>query len=385
MRLVFLNHNPAWAGTFFRAYHLGRALRARGHEVLVVTTHATGRWRGGVERHGGVVVAHMPDLLSGRGRTGWDLWNLFHRLRLVQGRRCDLVHAFDSRPAVIYPALRLRDGGARLVLDWADWWGRGGTTRERSGPLLGALIEPVEQWFEEAYRREAHGTTVISRALGERAAGLGVPAGRIHRFPHGCSRERVAPMERAVARRALGVDATAPLVLHLGALVPGDARLLSDAVTTARRRHPRLRLVLVGSVRTRLTLPPDALLRTGRVDDAELSLWLGAADVCVVPLRDTVANRGRWPSKVNDYLAAGRATLLPAVGDAADAISAAGAGWSTPPEADALGQRMAEVLDDPGALAVAGRAARELAEGPLAWTHIAGGVEAFYRRVLEDA
>jgi len=385
MRLVFLNHNPAWSGTFFRAFHLARALRARGHAVLVVTTHASGRWRGLVERRDGVVLAHMPDLLGGRGRTGWDLWNTLHRLRLVRGRRCDVVHAFDSRPAVIYPALRMRDAGARLVLDWADWWGRGGTTRERSGPVLGAVLEPFEQWFEEAYRKEAAGTTVISRALGDRAAGLGVPAARIHRFPQGCAPDRVTPVDRRVARRALGLDEGRPLLVHLGALVAGDARLLGAAVTEARRRHPELRLALVGSPGSTVEPAPGALLRPGRVDDAALCLWLGAADACVAPLRDTVANRGRWPSKVNDYLAAGRPTVMPAVGDAPAWLEEAGAGWTTSPDAAGLGRGIADVLDDPQARDTAGAAARKLAEGALAWERLAVGVERFYADVLGAA
>ena len=74
----------------------------------------------------GVRVVQFPDLLWGIGRTGWDLWDTAQRLGKVRGETFDLVHAFDSRPVVIHPALALQRRGVPLVMDWADWWGRGG-------------------------------------------------------------------------------------------------------------------------------------------------------------------------------------------------------------------------------------------------------------------
>ena len=39
MRLLYLNHNIAWSGTFFRAYHLARQMVAHGHDVTVVSAN----------------------------------------------------------------------------------------------------------------------------------------------------------------------------------------------------------------------------------------------------------------------------------------------------------------------------------------------------------
>ena len=101
----------------------------------------------------GVEVVEAPDLLTGRARTGWDPWNTWRRALGLRTRSFDLVHAFDSRPVVIYPALLLqRWTGAALFMDWADWWGRGGWIHDRSGWFVRTFFGPFETWQEEAFR-----------------------------------------------------------------------------------------------------------------------------------------------------------------------------------------------------------------------------------------
>ena len=86
----------------------------------------------------------------------------------------DLVHAFEGRPVVLFPALFEKKRGAKLIMDWCDWFGRGGSVEERPQPLVRWLLRPIETHFEEAYRHRADGTTVINAFLKEKAIGLGV-------------------------------------------------------------------------------------------------------------------------------------------------------------------------------------------------------------------
>ena len=380
MRLLFLNHNTAYRGTFYRSHQLGRELAGRGHDVTLVTTSRSARLRGGWRDIDGVRVFEAPDMLFGPGRTGWDPWNIANRWLALRNRPYDLIHAFDSRPAVILPALALRRRtGAPLVMDWADWWGRGGRIRERPGRLVRALVGPLETWFEEAFRLRADGWTVISSALAERLARLGAPRSEILRVPNGTDAANIVPGDRSAARSRLGVAADTPVLLHIGVLTPGDEALLLNAFARARRDLPAARLVLVG-----WGAPgegPAGVRRTGFVSFAELKDWLAAADLCVIPLRDTVGNRGRWPGKVNDHLAAGRPTLMTRVGDAPGYLEESGAGWAVAAEAEPLGAAMAARVASPGGLKEAGERARELAEAGLSWPEIADRVEQTYERV----
>jgi glycosyltransferase involved in cell wall biosynthesis len=389
MRFLFFNHNVAWSGTFFRAFQLGRMLVRQGHQVTVVTTSRSARLQ--LQRHEreGVELVEAPDLFWGRGRTGWDPWNLLHRTLRLEGGRFDAIHAFDCRPAVILPALyHARTYDLPLFMDWADWWGRGGTIDEREGWLVNRLISGVETWFEEAFRKHALGTTVISSALEQRAISLGVPAQTIHRFPQGCDAENLRPQAREHARERLEVDAQTRVLLHIGQVYPRDCELLLKAVQRLIGRISGLQLVLLGNPRAPIpndVLPAGSLRRTGFVDYATLQLWLAAADVCVIPLRDSVSARGRWPSKINDYFSAGRAVVMPCVGDAATYVQGASAGWICKPQPDDFADALCAALGSSTVADAAGQRGRALAETQLAWATLADGVDTFYRRAISQS
>ncbi|MGQ0561396.1 MAG: glycosyltransferase, partial [Gemmatimonadota bacterium] len=120
MRVLFLNHNVVGSGTFLRAFHFARQLATRGHRVTLVTTSRNARLTARTYERDGVEMIEAPDLLSGRARTGWDPYNTWVRRTLVRRTRFDLVHAFDSRPAVVYPALAAdATSNALFIMDWA--------------------------------------------------------------------------------------------------------------------------------------------------------------------------------------------------------------------------------------------------------------------------
>ena len=338
-------------------------------------------WRDGVE------LIEAPDLFWGRGRTGWDPWNLFHRMWVLPRAPFDAIHAFDCRPAVILPALyHAKRAGLPLFVDWADWWGRGGSIQERDGWLVNRLIGGFETWFEEAFRTQAVGTTVISRALQQRAIGLGVDEETILRFPHACDPERTRPQDRDEARRRLGLEAGVPIVVHLGLIYQSDLQLLLDAMRAVVKRHRDVRLVLVGNHRARIPqdiMPPGSLVTPGFVDGPTLHAWLGAANVCVIPLQDTVSARGRWPSKINDYFCAGRAVVVTRVGDAAEWVARSAAGWTSAPEPEPLAEALTGALESPARADEAGARGRRLAETELSAANMAEQLEGFYERRVQ--
>ncbi|HSJ05452.1 MAG TPA: glycosyltransferase family 4 protein [Longimicrobiales bacterium] len=380
MRLLYLNHNVVHTGTFVRAAHLARELASAGHEVTLVTTHSTGRLRGAEREWCGVRIIEAPDLLPGAARNGWDGWNTAWRVRRLAAERFDLVHAFDSRPAVILPALAVhRRCAAPLVMDWADWWGRGGTIEERSGWAVRTFFGPVETWFEEAFRRSATAHTVIADSLRERCIGLGAAADRVTWLPNGCTppAEHGAPAQ-AEARAQLGLP-DGPLVLHLGVAFPADAEFLFAAFRRVRLAVPDARLALVG--RFASLIPADlagAVVRTGFVDDATLRLWLAAADAGVLVLRDTIASRGRWPGKLSDYLSGGVPIAMPAVGPAATRLGRAGAALLSDPTPVALGEAVLRLLDEPETRSRLAANSHALAVGELAWATVARRLMDFY-------
>jgi hypothetical protein len=150
----------------------------------------------------GVRIVETPDLLKGSARTGWDPWNTLRRIGYLKADDYDLVHGLESRPAVALPALWLkRRAGLPVILDWADWYGRGGTATER-GRLLSTFMHPVETFCEEAFHPLADGVVAMGEPLLERAAALGVPRERMINLLHGCDHEGLTahPVDQARSR-----------------------------------------------------------------------------------------------------------------------------------------------------------------------------------------
>ena len=80
------------------------------------------------------------------------------------------------------------------------------------------------------------------------------------------------------------------------------------------------------------------MIRTGPVDYATLARYLAACDLGWLPLRDSGANRGRYPLKLNDFMVAGRAVVATDAGDLGDLIRRKAIGLAVLDEPEALAE-----------------------------------------------
>jgi len=167
----------------------------------------------------------------------------------------------------------------------------------------------------------------------------------------------------------LGLPENLYLLGYVGSDV-GDIDLLIPFMHDLRGRHPEARLALMGpKIRSLLTAYPQAqndVLDFGLVPFEDLSQYLGACDAFVLPMRDTVFNRTRWPNKFGDYLAAGRPILCSPVGDVADFVREGECGivWHNLEE---LSDAIAALMSDKESSLHMAQSARQLAEGRLSW------------------
>jgi glycosyltransferase involved in cell wall biosynthesis len=300
----------------------------------------------------------------------------------VRQHRFDIIHTVDTRPAVSLPAwLGRRASGAAWVADWTDWWGRGGATTERDGWLIRTLIGPLEQFFEEKPRPHADGTVVISRALGERAETMGVDGRNILYLPPGADPTAIRRSSPEEARARCGLSPAGRYIGYLGNIYQRDADLLFE--TLRRLQATDARLLMVGdpgcqvpeAVRERVTI-------TGRLPFESMLDHLSACEVLALPLSDTIANRGRWPSKVNEYVAVGRPTVACDVGDVASLLRDHDIGLLVRPETGEFAARIDELLADPARAAAMGERAREVAQTTYSQDAIADRLEAYYRKTI---
>jgi glycosyltransferase involved in cell wall biosynthesis len=379
---------PAGKGTYWRALYLARGLARRGHTLTVLATSPTRHLRleTRTDSQTGVTFVEAPDMLWGPLRSGWDPWNVISRIRWARGQEFDLVHAFESRPASIFPALYWqRWRGVRLVLDWCDWFGRGGSVEERPNLLLRTALRPVETFFEDKFRTLADGTTVINSLLNHRAIELGVAPGTILRLPNGCNVDELHPIPRAKARRALNWPEDALIIGYIGAIFQRDAVLMAQAFDQVHQAEPKARLLLVGYCNAaveELVAAPDSVWRTGRIPYEKVNRYLAACDVCWLPMRDSGANRGRYPLKLNDYMAAGRPTVATSVGDVATLFTEEAIGLLAADKPEPFAVQTLRLLQDHDLRLALGQRARQVAETRFSWTRLTDELEMFYKQVV---
>ncbi len=385
MRVLLIVLNQAGKGTYYRAANFCRTLTARGHAATLMTTAPREHWRLREHIVDGVPQSETPDWLSGSLRSGWDVWNTWQRVRWVARQsQFDIVHAIESRPTVLFPMFVARQRGATVVRDWCDWFGRGGSVEERRHPLVRRAVSIADTFFEERFRRYGEATVTIVPFLRERAIALGVPAASISVIPNGCD-TRLPPMEPAAARRAVDLPADVPLIGYVGSIYPSDAELMAAAFNQILRARPDARLVLVDYFNRpieSLIDQPAQVIRSGGVGNEQMWRYLSACDVCWLPLRNSGANRGRWPGKLNYYMSIARPVVATAIGNLSDVIERYAMGLMARDEPVELAQQTVRLFSDEALRVELGRNARRAAEGDFSWDHMTDELERLYRRVL---
>jgi len=387
MKLLMLNHNVIGRGGYLRAFNYGRELSSRGHNVSLVTISEKRRFSFEIIKHDRLEIVKSPDLLWGRLRSGWDLWDTLARIAHILPKQFDLIHCVDSRPTVILPGLALRHAKKiPLIIDWGDWWGRGGTIYERKGNILDLFFAPIETYFEEAFQTRADGVIVLTKALERRALSMGVKRNKLLKIDHGADTRRIRPIKRLSARKKLGLDTRAVFIGYLGVILKKDGELLIRSFNEVLRNYPKAKLLIIGNSnlsQNTILNELNKIVFTDKISYEKLNLYLAACDVMVLPLHDNIANAGRWPSKVCDYMAAGCPIVTCPVGDMVDLFSDGNKGILARDNPETFSKAIMRVIEDEDLKVKLGKNARNYAEKFLDWTVITDKLEKFYLQIID--
>lgn len=284
--------------------------------------------------------------------------------------RPDVWLIYSSPATAAVPALRLlRRTQAPIFLLIQDLWPDSVTDSGFVGGLPGRVVTDVLDRFCRLTYRRASGIGIISPGMRAVLVARGVPDAIIHDTPNGIDDSHLLPhaTPSAAARAAFGL-ADGRLFMYAGNL--GELQGL-DALIRAFAARPDAQLVLVGDgvARTRLValahdLGASNVRFLGQVSLAQVGELIAQSDVQIVSLHDTPLLRVTMPSKVQTSLAAGRAVLAHAAGDAASIVTDNRVGWSAAPgdpEAVLAALDLALATSD-AELEAMGRAARALFE-----------------------
>lgn len=243
----------------------------------------------------------------------------------------------------------------------------------------------METFFEERYRTRARATTVINSTLQEKALKLGVAPERILLLPNGANVKEITPQPRHEVRRRLGLDLQRSYLAYTGSIFERDAQLMARAFDLICNTRRDVSLLMIGycniSLKT-LVKNPEAVIESGAISYRQLADYVAAADIGWLPLANSGANRGRFPMKAHDFIAAGQPLLVSDVGDLGDFVEQYGIGRAAPDDPQAQAQAALALLDDRQRRETMGRRARRVAVEERAWPVVAEKLEQFYYRQL---
>lgn len=222
---------------------------------------------------------------------------------------------------------------------------------------LGVLTNPlairVLEKLELAAYHAADHVVVVSEGFRDDLIERGVPAEKVSTITNGADLERFESATAKPEDRAwLGASDDDVLVLYIGA--HGISHGLDTVAEACARLDPaKVHVAFVGEGAAK----PQLVDKVRELDVSHISLHdgvpshrvpelLAAADICLVPLRDVSLFSSFIPSKIFEYLAAGKAVVGSVEGEPAAILREAGAVVVPPEDVEALAAAIAELVDD---------------------------------------
>lgn len=207
------------------------------------------------------------------------------------------------------------------------------------GMLRNRWLIRFSEWLEWSTYLRASAVWVVTEGIRQNLLQRGLSPAHMFLLTNGVDTTKFRPLPQAQARAELGWDDQFT-VLYGG--THGLAHGLTTILDAAEhlRDHDDIRFVLVGEGATKADLIAHAQqrnLRNVTFLDAQphdrMPLLLGAADICLVPLRKVPVFEGALPSKMYEIMACARPMILGVDGEARQLIEQeAGAALYVEPE-----------------------------------------------------
>ena len=383
MKILILSHAQYITVGLPKIIEYAESLNSLGHDVTLCVTSKANRW--GINNHtvNGIKIIESPSLLFGSLRHGIDPFDVINRVFYLKDKYFDIVHCVASRPTVFYPALYLkRRQKVKIIYEWEDSFGLNGVALERGGATYCRLFGWIEKYFEESILKYADGVIVVSEFLKNRALQLGFKQENILKQIKGVKFAKIPDQQFARVRLLPESEKNAIVFTYAGSIYESDLGLMLKAFEKVSIVYPEVRLRLIGYNRKWPKTVPANVKILPRIPDEDYNMNIAATDVFLLPLKSSVANISRYPSKFGDYLAAGRPVISTPHPEISRIINTAACGYISEDDSiDAVSETILKALKDRNNWETMGRNARDYALNQLSWNRIGERLIAFYNRI----
>lgn len=378
MRILFITgeYPPQPGGVGDYTQRLGQALVRNGHEALVVTV-VKRKWQLWQVTTDGDRALPTP-----AGRAGWGIGSLGRLTRLVHQLRSDWCHiqyqtgAYQMKIGVNLLPLLLRRSRLPTAITYHDLL----------PPYLFPKAGVVREWVTLLPARTARVVIVTNP---EDETTLRAARVRPHLIPIGANIDPVLPegYDRSIWRADVGVSDEMPLIGYFGLLSPGKGiDLLIDLIAD----QPAWRLLIIGGAATSPTdrvyaktiqqrletlALRDRVIITGHIAAEQVSAFLHACDLIVLPFRDGASLRR---GSLLAALAHGCAVITTPPASPATAAALTGVVHFAAAHPESLKTAIISLLSNPNARLRLSEAARQAARR-FDWQNIAAAHLELYR------
>lgn len=390
VRILFITAGSEGVGTYFRMFHIGRHLVKRGHDVLMVLANREPTIkpfaRKSVE---GMRVVNLLKTPFQWDYPGYIMRSFYAPFFVFDSY--DIIHVFGvpvppSAGVILLQKLlkTLRVSRAPLILDWDDWWGEGGLAKYHK-PIIYKGIS----FFEEKMPLLADGVVVVGDKLRERALEVGVKADKLFEIPNGANVDSIHPLCKLDACCKLSLNGNNHILGYVGHFHTSAFSMMLSAFNRVVKERSDVSLLIVGAVdleREKVIQEnkqlKDHIIAVGRQSYDRVQLYLGAADILLMPMEKSIIEEARFPMRFGDYLASGRPMVASAVGEVKNAVEKEDCGiLASPDDPKDFADKIALLLDNKKLCEELGRKARRTAEEIYSWQNLTCDLEQVYRKL----
>ena len=355
-----------------------RFLQARGFDVTGISR--AGEHVSVLEREG---IRHIPVEMTRAMDPLRDALSVLELQQVFRRERFDIVHTHNPKPG-LFGQLAARAAGVPLVVNTIHGFYFHDGMKPHVRQML-IFLEKIAARQSDAILSQNPEDIVTAERERIAAPGAVTLLGNgidLARFNPGRARAR------GEVRAALGLPLDASVVGFVGRLVEEKGILeLFEAVTRARRRHPRVRLVIVGPTDAEKTDALSAELLRHRFPDVDVVFTglrddmpdiLNALDVFVLP-----SWREGYPRSPMEAAAMGVPVIVTNIRGCREVCIDGETGLMVPVRnPGSLGTAVERLLDDPAAARRLGENGRALARARFDERNVFRTVEATYHRLL---